>query len=70
MPTYFVCRSEHENGDHVVHVDGCSSIDDSSDMIDIGMHDTCEAALREAKQLFDQCNGCFDCCRTIHAHSW
>jgi len=66
MSMYYLCRSELANGDHELHAEGCTYLVDPGDCIELGEFDSCRAAMREAKQCFEQCNGCVSCCHACH----
>lgn len=64
MARYYVNNKAQANGDHEVHTTGCSHM--PSDKKDLGDHDNCQSAVREAKKTYKQSNGCYWCCRECH----
>ncbi|MBA3929470.1 hypothetical protein J2X02_001671 [Pseudoxanthomonas japonensis] len=64
MPRYYVNREQQNNGDHEVHTDTCGFL--PSSRIDLGIHTTCQEAVREAKRHYSQSNGCYWCSRPCH----
>ena len=71
MSQYCVNKNAQTNGDHEVHEKGCRFIQhatllSNSNFIDLGNHNSCEEAVREAKKHFDQVNGCYYCAKACH----
>ncbi|TNE36007.1 MAG: hypothetical protein EP347_12110 [Alphaproteobacteria bacterium] len=66
MPHYYVNKNEQDNGDHEVHTDGCPHPPDPWNRHDLGYHDNCQAAVRAAKKIYPQSNGCYYCCNECH----
>jgi len=63
MPSYYVNRRAQPNGDHEVHVKGCSWFPEPGSDIYVGEFVDCRGALHKAKAYFDQVNGCYYCAR-------
>lgn len=63
---YYVNDNAQENGDHEVHVYGCTFLDLAESVSKLGQHDGCITAVTEAMKLYSQSNGCFYCCKTCH----
>lgn len=66
MASYYVNRNSQSNGDHEVHVFGCSVMPQPENRIYVGEHYTCVTAVVAAKQLYYQSNGCYWCCNPCH----
>ncbi|TNE56928.1 MAG: hypothetical protein EP340_10395 [Alphaproteobacteria bacterium] len=66
MPHYYVNRNEQNNGDHEVHTDGCPHPPDFANRHDLGFHSDCRSAVRAAKYIYPQSNGCYWCCTDCH----
>ena len=66
MASYYVNHNAQSNGDHEVHVSGCNWMPDPVNRQYLGEYSTCEPAVREAKKIYPQSNGCFYCCRPCH----
>jgi hypothetical protein len=66
MASYYVNKNAQPNGDHEVHVTGCSFMPDGNNRIYLGEHSSCQSAVRKAKEMFRQVNGCFYCARECH----
>lgn len=64
MANYYVNNNAQANGDHEVHVTGCSYMPNSK--IALGDHYSCLSAVAEAKKHYRQSNGCFFCSRLCH----
>lgn len=66
MAQYYVNRNAQENGDHEVHVAGCSWLPNERNRVSLGNHPTCRSAVREARRHFPQANGCAFCSPECH----
>jgi hypothetical protein len=64
MARYNVNKNAQTNGDHEVHTDSCIYL--PSNRIDLGLHDKCQDAVREAKKHYTQVNGCAYCSAPCH----
>ncbi|TAM48240.1 MAG: hypothetical protein EPN55_00705 [Gammaproteobacteria bacterium] len=66
MASYYVNKNAQLNGDHEVHVTGCSFMPDAGNRIYLGDFSNCRDAVREAKKHYPQSNGCYYCSRDCH----
>ena len=66
MASYYVNQNAQDNGDHEVHVSGCSHMPDSVNCTYLGEFSTCGPAVREAKKTYPQSNGCYYCAEACH----
>ena len=66
MAGYYVNPAEQANGDHEVHRSGCYWLTLIQHPIYLGLYERCEPAVREAKRLYAQVNGCYFCSRSCH----
>ncbi|TNZ86917.1 hypothetical protein CGI23_12600 [Vibrio parahaemolyticus] len=66
MPRYYVNKNAQDNGDHEVHQEGCSRLPLPHNRLFLGIHSTCQTAVREARRHYRQSNGCFYCARACH----
>jgi hypothetical protein len=66
MAYYYVNRNAQSNGDHEVHTTGCSFMPEADNRTYLGDFSTCASAVREAKQHYDQVNGCYYCAKACH----
>lgn len=66
MDTYYVNDNAQDNGDHEVHKSGCSFMPDASNRTNLGAHPDCHSAVRKAKTIYKQSNGCYYCCKACH----
>ena len=64
MRQYYLNRNEQSNGDHEVHVQGCSRM--PGDPIALGLFNNCDDALTAAKKHYAQSNGCYYCIPGCH----
>ena len=65
MAAYFVNDDPQPNGDHEVHVSGCSHF--PSRYTWVGEHDGCATAVAQANRSHAPANGCYWCCRPCHS---
>ncbi len=63
---YYVNKSAQSNGDHEVHVSGCSYMPSDANRIYLGYFSSCRDAVSEAKKHFKQVNGCYYCSGECH----
>ena len=66
MARYYVNNNSQPNGDHEVHVDGCYWLSIAKSVTYLGIHLSCHDAVRKAKQIYWQSNGCKHCSPACH----
>ena len=66
MSWYYVNDNAQSNGDHEVHVTGCSFLPAQQNRTYLGDFSSCNPAVREARRYFTQVNGCFYCSNPCH----
>ncbi len=66
MSRYYVNKNAQSNGDHEVHVSGCSFMPLEENRIYLGDFSNCEEAVKEAKKYYTDVDGCFYCCLDCH----
>lgn len=66
MADYYVNRNAQSNGDHEVHVSGCTYMPQSENRIYLGSFSSCGPAVAEARKHYTQVNGCYYCSRPCH----
>lgn len=66
MAIYYVCRKEQVKGEHVVHKNRCKHMPDEHNRIMLGDFYTCFDAIRVAKGIYANLNGCSYCCPECH----
>lgn len=66
MKPYYVNKNAQNNGDHEVHEQGCSWMPSTENRIYLGYFSNCAGAVREARNYFNQVNGCYYCSRPCH----
>lgn len=66
MAKYYVNKNAQSNGDHEVHVTGCTYMPAMGNWLFLGEFTNCRDAVREAKRHYAQSNGCFYCSRECH----
>ena len=59
MSAYYVNKNSQSNGDHEIHVLGCSYFPKKENAEYLGNFTYCDFAILEAKKKYDQVNGCF-----------
>ena len=62
MASYYVNKNAQANGDHEVHVQGCSYMPLEHNRLYLGDYTSCFPAVAKAKQIYPQSNGCAYCC--------
>ena len=63
---YYVNKNEQDNGDHEVHTSECSFLPEKENRIYLGNFDSCKEAVKEAKDYYDDVDGCYFCCNECH----
>lgn len=66
MANYYVNKNAQPNGDHEVHKEGCVWMPQASNRTYLGDFPTCFEAVRKAKTLYSQANGCATCSPACH----
>ena len=66
MSKYYVNDNAQSNGDHEVHVQGCSYMPKVENRTYLGDFSSCQPAVRKAKELYSKSNGCYFCCKPCH----
>ncbi len=64
MAQYVVNTVSQANGDHEVHVEGCTYFPAS--VIELGDHSFCHTAVAQAKLFYATANGCYYCSPACH----
>lgn len=64
MASYYVNNSSQSNGDHEVHVAGCSYMPFSKTYL--GEFSTCGPAVAKAREYYSRSNGCYYCSPACH----
>ncbi len=63
---YYVNNKAQSNGDHEVHTENCRYLPNSDNRKYLGEFSNCGDAVKEAKKIYSQSNGCYYCSRTCH----
>ena len=66
MARYYVNRNAQDNGDHEVHIAGCQWMPEDNNRLYLGDFMNCREAVREAKKIYPQSNGCYYCLKPCH----
>jgi len=66
MIRYYLNTQPQSNGDREVHTENCRFVPNSSNRIDLGLHNNCKTAVEKAKQYYSQVNGCYHCSYSCH----
>ncbi|THD37869.1 MAG: hypothetical protein E7773_02510 [Sphingomonas sp.] len=64
MAAYYVNQHAQANGDHEVHVTGCSFM--PANKTYLGDYESCQPAVAQAKLYYSQSNGCYYCCNACN----
>jgi len=64
MKFYYLNNNQQSNGDYEVHTKFCTYF--PLDYVELGQHNNCNDAIKIAKKIYSQVNGCFYCCRECH----
>jgi hypothetical protein len=64
MDHYYVNNNAQANGDHEVHKGTCAYL--PSDRRYLGLFSTCHEAVRQARAIYRQSNGCYWCSNACH----
>ena len=66
MIHYYVNKNAQDNGDHEVHTDECYWLPNAMNREYLGYLDSCQAAVRAARNYYSQVNGCYFCSNACH----
>jgi hypothetical protein len=66
MPIYYVNKNAQSTGEHEVHEDGCSYLPEPENRQYLGVFSNCKDAVREAKNYYDNVDGCYFCSPKCH----
>lgn len=66
MAYYYVNKVAQTNGDHEVHVSGCSYMPAEHNRTYLGDYTNCVPAVAAAKAYYWQSNGCYYCSPACH----
>ncbi len=66
MKKYYVNNNAQSNGDHEVHHEECSFLPTAQNRTYLDVYWDCKDAVKEAKKLHTQVNGCFYCSNECH----
>ena len=65
---YCVNKNAQNTGEHEVHKISCTSpyLPDEENRIHLGRHADCHSAVRKAREIYNNVDGCYHCCRPCH----
>lgn len=66
MPRYYVNKTTQVSGDHEVHTENCIFLPAEWNRIYLGQFGNCAEAVREAKKIYRQSDGCATCSKACH----
>ena len=66
MARYYVNNKAQSNGDHEVHKEGCSFMPAPENRTYLGDFSHCREAVRAARNIYAQVNGCYYCSYECH----
>ena len=64
---YYVNKNPQPTGEHEVHCDGCDYLPEPQHREYLGYYSTCQEAVRAAKELYHNVDGCYHCSRECHS---
>jgi len=67
MAVYYVNRKAQSNRNHEIHKVGCIHMADEKNRILLGDFYTCFDAIRIAKRIYKNSDGCFYCSKECHS---
>jgi len=67
MAFYYVNDHAQTNGDHEVHVNGCSFLHLVLHKTYLGDFSSCAPAVATAKKKYPRADGCYFCCKPCHS---
>jgi hypothetical protein len=66
MPDYVMNKNSQSNGDHEVHSTICNHKPDIENQLPLGWFTDCWSAVKKAKEIDPDADGCFHCSRDCH----
>ena len=63
---YYVNKNPQTGGEHEVHQSTCSYLPEAENRIYLGDFSNCKDAIKEAKNHYDDVDGCYYCCNSCH----
>lgn len=63
---YYVNKNAQTTGEHEVHAASCRYLPLPEDRIYLGNFSNCTDAVKEARKLYTDVDGCFYCCYPCH----
>lgn len=66
MQYYLVNKNAQSNGDNEVHRNDCQRLPYLENRVQLGLHYSCKSAVRKAKEMGYNANGCKYCCEECH----
>lgn len=66
MTRYYVNDNAQDDGYHEVHTAECYWLTLVTSKTDLGTHATCQSAVRKAKQIYANSDGCKHCSSLCH----
>jgi hypothetical protein len=66
MAQYHVNKNAQSTGEHEVHLTGCAHQPEAANRYALGDHLNCQSAVRSAKTIYTNVDGCFYCCNDCH----
>lgn len=66
MARYYVNKKPQPSGEHEVHRQGCSYMPSEENRRYLGDFVSCNGAVREAKKIYPNSDGCYYCSRECH----
>ena len=64
MDKYYVNNNPQPTGEHEVHKENCDHF--PGDYKYLGEYSKCQGAIEKAKEIYENVDGCYWCCRECH----
>ena len=66
MAAYYVNENAQDTGEHEVHEVDCSHMPKPENRTYLGDFTNCKDAVKEAKKIYNNVDGCYYCCNPCH----
>lgn len=63
---YFVNNNAQPTGEHEVHKEGCTELKKVYSKTDLGYYSNCADAVKKARQIYSNVDGCYYCIPECH----
>lgn len=63
---YYINKNKQENGDNEIHLKTCRYFPKKENALCLGQFENCESAKLQAKENYENADGCFYCLKKCH----